>query len=306
MMQRKFPIYYETHGIHTDPCIILITGLGGQLIQWSKQFIEGLVSQNLYVVTFDNRDSGSSQYYDHLGAPNFEEAMQAKQSGKEFKPPYTFNDIADDIFMLMNQLSIQKAHILGSSMGGMIAQVFAMKYPKHLLSLILIATSSGDANLPPPKPEVLQIISSSFSTNTENIKSYVENKIKLFRLYDPYFFNEESARSLFEQMYKRTLSPDGFMRQSLSFLCEKPRGENLKNVNVKTLIVHGSDDAAFPMEHGKYLSEVLPNSRLEIIEKMGHVIPDELCNKILYIITDFIKYNLTEKPLMRFSIQSKL
>jgi len=142
--------------------------------------------------------------------------------------------------MLMNQLSVQKAHILGSSMGGMIAQVFAIKYPEHLLSLILIATSSGDVNLPSPKPEVLQIISSSFSTHIVNMESYVEGKIKLFRLYDPYFFNESSTRTLFEKMYQRTSSSDGFKRQLLSFMCEKPRGDKLKNVNVKTLIIHGS------------------------------------------------------------------
>ena len=286
----NFLIYYETYGNPADPCIILITGLGGQLIQWSDLFIDGLVKQHLYVVTFDNRDSGLSQYYDHLGKPDFEEAIQAKKSGKKFNPPYTFNDIADDILILMNQLSVQKAHILGSSMGGMIAQVFAIKYPERLLSLMLIATSSGDVHLPPPKPEVLQIISSSSSTNTENMESYVENKIKLFRLYDPYFFNEQKSRALFEKMYKRTFSSDGFKRQLLSFIGDKPRGDKLKNLNMKSLIIHGSDDAAFSIEHGKYLSEILRNSQLEIIEKMGHVISDELCNKIVYVITGFIKH----------------
>lgn len=290
-MKSKFPICYETHGESDNPCIILVTGIGGQLIQWSREFIDGLVKKNLFVVSFDNRDSGLSHYYDDLSVPDLDQAFQAKQSGKGFKPPYTFNDMANDIVLMMDRLSIQKAHILGSSMGGMIAQTFALNHPERMLSLILIATSSGDAHLQPPQPQVQQFMAASFSRNKEKLSGDVEDKIKLFKIYDPFFFNEQKTRDLSEKLYKRMGSPDGFKRQLLAYLYEEPRGERLRKVSVRSLIVHGMHDPAFPVEHGKYLHEVLPGSRLEIIKKMGHLVSDELCQKIVDIIYDFIKNN---------------
>lgn len=290
-MKSKFSICYETHGEPDNPCIILVTGIGGQLIQWSREFIDGLVNKNLYVVSFDNRDSGLSHYYDDLGVPDLEKAFREKQSGKAFKPPYTFNDMANDIILLMDRLSVKKAHILGSSMGGMIAQTFAINHPERMLNLILIATSSGDSHLPPPKPQVQQFMAASFSRNKEELSSDVEDKIKLFKIYDPFFFNEQKTKSLSEKLYRRMGSPDGFKRQLLAYLSEEPRGERLRKVSVRSLIVHGMQDPAFPVEHGKYLHDVLPQSRLEIIEKMGHLISDELCQEIVSMIYDFIENN---------------
>lgn len=286
----QFPIYYETHGNPSHPCIILITGLGGQLIQWSDLFIEGLVNKNLYVVTFDNRDSGLSKYYDHLGSPDFQQAMKEKAEGR-FKPPYTFGDMADDVLMLMDKLSIQKTHILGTSMSGMIAQTLAIRCPQRLLSLILIATSSGDSHLPGATKEVLDFYASSLSeSNTDSLESYLR-KARLYKIYDPCFFKEETTRVLFEKLYKRTASPDGVKRQLMAFLSEQPRGDKLKKVTANSLIIHGAVDPAFPPEHGKYLHAVLQNSRLEIIEKMGHLIPSELCVSISRLIADFTNDN---------------
>lgn len=290
-MKSKFPICYETHGKPDNPCIILITGIGGQLIQWSQSFIDGLVKNNLYLVTFDNRDSGLSKYYDDLGAPDLAEAIQTKQAGKIFKPPYTFNDMANDIVLLMDELSVQKAHVLGSSMGGMIAQILAINHPERMLSLILIATSSGDPHLPPPAPKVQQFMAASFSIKKEGLSSWSEDKIELFKIYDPFFFNKEKTKKLSEKLYERIGSPDGFKRQLLAYLSEEPRGERLRKVSVSSLIVHGTQDPAFPIEHGTYLHEVLTESRLEFIEKMGHLVSDELCPAIVDIICDFIEKN---------------
>jgi pimeloyl-ACP methyl ester carboxylesterase len=288
-MNNPFPICYETHGNPNHPCIILILGIGGQLIQWPKTLIDGLVKE-FYVVTFDNRDSGLSQYYDHLGTPNLPEAIHARQNGKPFKPPYTLEDMASDVIMLMDKLSIQKAHILGGSMGGMIAQVFAIEHPERILSLILIATTSGDPHLSPAAASVLQFFSLSTSEKREkeSLESYVESKTTLYRIYDPAFFNEAKTRALLTEVYKRAYYPDGFKRQLIALIFAEPRGEKLKKLQVKSLVIHGKNDPVFPLDHGKYLADCLTNSRLEIIEKMGHGLPDEMCKIIADLIADFI------------------
>lgn len=282
-MKSKFPISYETRGKAENPSIILITGLGGQLIQWSESFINGLIDKNLFVVIFDNRDSGLSKHYDNFGIADFQKRIAAKMAGENIIPPYTLSDMADDILMLMQQLSLEKAHILGSSMGGMIAQSFALKYPDRISSLILIATSSGDVGLPPSDPKVLDCIQGSFSNSSETLDSFIEGKMGLSRLYDPHFFNEAKSRTLFAKMFERNAGKgsDGFKRQLLALISQTPRGEKLRQLTLKSLILHGRLDAAFPLEHGEYLHQVLENSQLEIIEKMGHLVSEELSEEIV-------------------------
>jgi pimeloyl-ACP methyl ester carboxylesterase len=290
MNNRSLLLYHEAHGDPNHPCIVLINGLGAQLIQWPEMLIEGLVNKGLYVITFDNRDSGLSHHYDHLGTPNLVAAINAKQEGHDFNSPYTLEDMADDVVMLMDNLSIQKAHMLGISMGGIIAQLFALNHRARVSSLILLQTTSGDSHLPSAQPEVHQFFYSSISEKPqkENLESYVERQIKLYQLYNPNFFNEEKTRELLIALYTRAYDPDGFRRQLLTMICAKPRGERLKQLQVKSLIIHGSDDPAFPLEHGKYLADCIPYSRLEIIEKLGHGLSDEFGDKIAAVVSDFI------------------
>jgi pimeloyl-ACP methyl ester carboxylesterase len=290
MNNSSFPLYHEAHGDPNHPCIMLINGLGAQLIQWPEMLIEGLVNKGLYVVTFDNRDSGLSHHYDHLGIPNLIVIINSKQECRNFKLPYTLKDMADDVVMLMDKLLIQKAHILGISMGGIIAQIFALNNPKRVSSLILLETTSGDTHLPSAKPEVHQFFSLPISENLqrENLESYVERQTKLYQIYNPNFFNEQKTRELLTELYKRAYNPDGFKRQLSALICAEPRGERLKQLQIKSLIIHGSDDPAFPLEHGKYLADCIPYSRIEIIERLGHGLPDEFGDKIAAVIVNFI------------------
>lgn len=273
-------VFIETYGNINHSCIILIHGLGCQLIQWPKSLIEGLVSKQFYVVTFDNRDSGYSQHYTHLGAPNLMAAIKTRQEGNDFKPPYTLEDMASDVVKLMDSISIQKATILGVSMGGMIAQVLALNYQSRLSSLILIETSSGD--LPPG------LFSPPENTN-ETLETYVESKTQLYRIYNPHFFNEENTRALHAAAFNRAYNPDGSSRQLLAIIASQPRGERLRQLQVKSLIIHGAEDPVFSKEHGEFLKDCIPSSQLKIIEKMGHGLPEELCGEIVEVISDFIK-----------------
>lgn len=287
-MNKSFPICYETFGNPSNPCVILIMGISGQLIHWPNKFTQGLVRKGFYVVTFDNRDAGLSQYYDHINAPSLTEAIVAKQQGRDLKSPYTLNDMAADVILLMKKLCIPKAHLVGISMGGIIAQLVAIEYPKFVLSLTCIASTSGDPNLPPAKPEVLAFFFSP-RRQDEDIETAVTNKMQLHRIYNhPDHIDEDIIRKLYIKTYNRSHKPSGFKRQLLALIAAEPRGEKLKRLQVPSLIIHGDYDPVFPLEHGKELAKCLSNSHLEIIAKMGHGLPECLCDKIVDLIVKHI------------------
>lgn len=265
-------ICYETYGESSNPCLILVMGITGQLINWPENFINGLVRAGFYVVAFDNRDVGFSKYYDDLATPTLNDAMQSLQQGKSIALPYTLNDMANDILFLMDQLSIDKAHLLGISMGGQVAQLFAIEHQDRLHSLILVATTSGDKGLPPPTDEVLNYFFKP--KQNDDLESLVANHLEQYKIYthgDDFDFT--TAESLLKSAYQRAFHPPGNQRQLLATMFAKPRGEQLKNVRVPTLIIHGDYDPVFPIEHGQQLAAVLPASKLAMIDKMGHGLP---------------------------------
>jgi len=289
-MSKVFPICYETFGNPHHPCIILITGIGGQLIDWPPLVTQGLADKGFYVVTFDNRDSGLSHHYDELGVPNLEEAIALKQRGEPFQPPYTLEDMASDVIVLMDELQIEKAHVGGGSMGGIIAQYVALNFPDRVLSLICIFSTSGDPQLPPAKKEVMDFFASSFTETNKSIETLVNNKLKLFRLYNhPDYFDEEKVRQQTMIATQRNYDAIGFKRTLLALICAEPRTERLRHLQPPSLIIHGDYDPVFPLEHGKQLAACLPNSHLEIIEKMGHGIPDYFCTIVVDLIAKYLK-----------------
>lgn len=287
-MSTSFPLYYETLGQPKNPAILLINGLGGQLISWPQTFLDGLIKKGFYVIMFDNRDIGLSRYYDEYGSPDMHAAIAALQQGKrDFKPPYTLHDMAHDGIMLLDKLAIKKAHILGISMGGMIAELMAADYPERVLSLTCIATSSNDPTMPEAKEAVRNYFLAP-QKQVDSVEVYVENRMKLQKIYiHPDFINEEKSRAFFTKFYHRAYHPDGFKRQLLAMLFTGSLVEKLKQVQAPSLIIHGNDDPCFPIEHGKQLSELLQNAEFIMVEKMGHGLPEPLCEKIVNHITSF-------------------
>lgn len=285
----KMPlICYESYGDATHPCIILISGIGSQLIHWPEKFIQGLTEKGFYVVAFDNRDTGLSAHYDHLVTPNLTEVINARQQGNSFQPPYTLEDMAVDVIGLMEQLQIEQAHLLGISMGGMIAQLVAVEYPDRILSLICIATTSGDPGLPPAQPEVLNYLLSP-KRQAEDLESYISDKIHLYKIYNhPEHWDEIKAQELYRKSYHRAHKPSGFFRQLLAIICSEPRTKKLAQLQLPCLIIHGDYDPVFPVEHGQQLAKCLLNSQLVIIKKMGHGLPEHYCDKIISLIETFI------------------
>jgi pimeloyl-ACP methyl ester carboxylesterase len=288
-MQKSFPIYYETLGNPKNPAIILIAGLGAQLINWSPLLTQGLADKGFYVVLFDNRDAGLSRYYNEFKTPNLKEALAAKQAGKLIQAPYMLENMASDVILLLNKLDIDKAHILGMSMGGMIAQLLALNYPKRVSSLTCIATTTGDSELPQPNPDILNFFFSA-QRQEENFDAYLNSRIALHKIYThPKYYDEEKIGVMVEKSYHRAYNPSGFTRQMLAILCAEPRTEKLKALQTPTLVIHGDYDPIFSIAHGQHLAAILPNSRLAILENMGHGLPDSLNTQILDLFHTFYR-----------------
>lgn len=289
IMIKKFPLYYETRGEGKNPCIILISGIGGQLTDWPQSLIDGLVENGFYVLAFDNRDSGLSHHYEELGIPDINQAISNQQLGKTFKPPYTIQDMASDVISLMDELHVQKAHIIGMSMGGIIAQYVALNFRNRVRSLTCIASTSSDPQLPPSKKEVLSFFATSLTTQEQTLEAFVNNKLQLFRIYNhPDSFDEEKTKEQIIAAYKRGNYPIGFKRLLLAMISDKPRTEQLKKLKVPCLIIHGDYDPVFPVEHGKHLAACITNSHLEIIKNMGHGLPDFACKLISDLIVKYL------------------
>ena len=278
---RNFPICYEAFGNPSKPCVIFVAGITGQLISWPDSIIHDLVNAGFYVVTYDHRDVGLSCYYDHLDTPPLSAVITALQQGKPFNAPYTLNEMAHDIVILMDQLTVSKAHIVGISMGGQIAQIFAIEHPDRILSLTCIATSSGDPELPPPNPEVIDFFFKP-AADSNDFDSLVDRHVAQYKLYNhPDDFDLEATKALHKKAYQRAYHPEGNQRHLLAMISASPRGERLQSVEVPSLIIHGDFDPVFSVEHGEQLSVCLHNSQLEIIENMGHGIPDRIHQQLI-------------------------
>jgi len=274
---------YKTVGNKNHPCLVLVMGITGQLINWPDTLLQGLADSGFYVLIFDNRDVGLSQYYDHLPTPSLGEVMAQLQQGQPVTPPYTLQDMAEDIVTLLDVLDITQAHIAGVSMGGQVAQYFALAHPEKTLSLALISTSSGDRDLPPPSQAVMEFFFNG--KPPVNQQEAIERHVAQYKLYNhPDDFNPEGARVLQEKAHERAYHPQGNHRQLLAMICAQPRGEALKVLNVPTVIVHGDCDPVFNLEHAKRLQSCIAGSRLEVIKNLGHGLPRRMHPELIAVL----------------------
>lgn len=278
-------IFYETLGDRSNPPLILIMGLGAQLIQWPGFVLQGLVERGFYVVLFDNRDVGLSDYYEYLGTPDIAPILESKKKGLPVELPYTLADMAQDVIRLMDGLDIAQAHIAGISMGGMIAQIIAATYQTRVLTLTCLASTSGAYHLPPATPEVQSCLFSGGSSKPSSLEDYIKNRLYTHQVYNhPEDCSLDLARTLAIKSYQRAHYPAGVQRQLLAIMAADPRDTMLQKVAVRSLIIHGDYDPVFPLAHGENLAACLPNSQLEIIAKMGHGVPARCYNAIVNMI----------------------
>ena len=272
-------IEYETFGDPLDKPLLLIVGLGSQMIHWDEAFIKTLTDRGFYVIIYDNRDIGLSSKCEEAGEPDLMGAIMAVQRGEQFEAPYSLDDMADDAVGLLDVLNIEKVHICGASMGGMIAQTIAYKHPSRVLSLTSIMSTTSNPDLPQMTPETMQVFYAPVPPERDAI---IENTVKVGKnIYGSGFtYDEEKHRALAAKAFDRNFYPDGVQRHMLAIMVQGNRKENLSAINVPTLVIHGREDPLFPFEAGKDTAEAITGSELIIIDGMGHSMPPEIWDQI--------------------------
>ncbi|MFX1356569.1 MAG: alpha/beta fold hydrolase [Promethearchaeota archaeon] len=278
-------LFYDTFGDPSSQPLLLIMGLGSQMIRWVPELCEEFVKKGFFLIRFDNRDVGLSTKIEEAGVPDIMKVYQKVLRGETIDASYTLNDMADDAIGLLDFLKIDKAHICGASMGGMIAQTIAIRHPSRVLSLTSIMSSTGNADLPQPKPEALKVLLTPAPSERE---ANINISVKAWRILwgSGYPFDEELQRKMAAESYDRSYYPDGFKRQLLGILASGDRTSALASVNVPTLVIHGADDPLVPIEGGKATAKAIPGAKLLIIEGMGHSLPPGTWPRVVDAITE--------------------
>ena len=265
-------IEYETFGNPSGRPLLLVIGLGGQLIWWDERLCQDLVSRGHYVIRYDNRDTGLSSKFDQAGKPDVMGTMGKILSGDKSSVPYTIEDMADDGAGLLDAMGIPCAHICGMSMGGMIAQTIALRHPSRVLSLTSIYSHTGNPKLPQPKPEVLSALLTPIPTERAAYIEYMLGFHKMFTGHG-YPMDEEWTRRNMAASYDRCFYPHGVGRQVIAIMAQNNRKAALASIKVPVLVIHGTDDPLVPVEGGKETAAAIPGARLILIEGMGHDLP---------------------------------
>jgi pimeloyl-ACP methyl ester carboxylesterase len=260
-------IEYEVHGDRKNPPLLLIMGLGAQLITWDDGFVDELVKRGFYVIRYDNRDSGLSSKMESDGPAD----NGAAYAGNG-QPAYALDDLADDAVGVLDALHIPAAHIVGASMGGFIAQLVAINHPDHTLSLTSIMSGPGGHDAVPPTPEAgAFLVRAPGPTRKEIIALGVESRRVLAGVENP--FDVDAERVKVERAYDRSYYPLGFGRQLVAILASHSRIPALKSVKVPTLVVHGADDPLVPPENGRRVAAAVPGARYLEFAGAGHNLP---------------------------------
>jgi pimeloyl-ACP methyl ester carboxylesterase len=276
---------YEVFGAPTDPPLVLVMGLGAQMILWEDEFCAALAARGFHVVRFDNRDVGMSTQLDAHGIPNVFAAMQAAAAGRPVQAPYTLADMADDTVGLMTVLGIERAHVVGASMGGMIAQAVAIRHPERLLSLTSIMSTTGDPSLPQATGDALRVLLTPPPGDREG---NIQRGLDAWRVIgSPGFpFDEPRMRAIFGRAFDRGYYPAGVARQMAAIMASGDRTAALHAVTVPTLVIHGAADPLIPVECGRATADAIPGARLLVIEGMGHDLPPGTWDTIITAIHD--------------------
>ncbi|CAN5146855.1 alpha/beta hydrolase [soil metagenome] len=272
---------YDSFGDPAAPPVVLIMGLGTQMIAWEEAFCEDLAARGRWVIRFDNRDIGRSTKLDALGVPNVPVLVQAALSGKQIQAPYLLSDMAADTIGLLDALDIKTAHIVGASMGGAIAQTLAIEHPARLRTMTAIMASSGAPGLPPPTPEAMMALLTPAPTDKPGFLARYVKTWKLLRGTTAFPLDEARDLAKGERSFDRGISPAGTARQLIAIVASGSRKEALVGVRVPTLVIHGDADPLVPLAHGLDIADTVPGAKRLVIPTMGHALPVSMWPEII-------------------------
>jgi pimeloyl-ACP methyl ester carboxylesterase len=269
-------IEYETFGDSSKPAILLIMGLGIQMLGWHEVFCNMLAERGYFVIRFDNRDVGLSTKIEDGPTPDVMQLLAGDYSSAS----YTLDDMANDTAGLLDELGIDKAHVVGVSMGGMIGQTLAIKHPERVLSLTSIMSTTGDSAVGQPRQDVMMALVTPTPADREGFIDHQVNTFKLIGSPD-YPMQEDEFREIIGRSYDRAYYPDGFMRQLTGILASGDRTAALAEVNIPTLIVHGEADPLIAADGGEATAKAIPGAKLVKIPGMGHDMPPALWQRFV-------------------------
>jgi len=263
-------LVYETIGDPSDPPLLLVMGLGMQLIHWDTELCELLAERGFHVIRFDNRDSGLSTQI-QAPVPNVMRLM----AGLPVRVPYLLDDMATDTLGLLDHLGIERTHVVGASMGGMIAQTMAIREPRRVLSLGSMLSTPGDRRVGTPKLRVWSVLVRRAPRERE---AYIAYFTKVFRMIGSpgYQQDDERVRERAAATYDRGPHPAGTARQMAAILASGSRTAALRELDVPTVVIHGESDPLVPLRAGRATADAIPGAELITIPGMGHDLPKEL------------------------------
>jgi pimeloyl-ACP methyl ester carboxylesterase len=276
-------ICYESFGDPAAPPIVLIMGLAAQMVVWDDDFCELLASKGYRVIRFDNRDMGlSSHYAGDVPTPTI---MEIFGGGTDLRFPYTLRDNASDTIGLMDALGIDKAHVVGLSMGGMIAQEIAINFPERVKTLTSIMSTTGDPSLPQPTPAAMAVLT---RVPPEDKAGYVESYVGAWSVLngDQIPFDAERTAYTAARSYDRGVNRPGVARQILAITASGNRTPKLASVALPTLVIHGTNDPLVRPEAGHATAAAIPGAKLVLVEGMGHTLPRQAWPQIVDAIAE--------------------
>jgi pimeloyl-ACP methyl ester carboxylesterase len=272
----------DTGPVGPLPPVLLVMGLGMQLTAWPQALVAALVRSGHRVIRFDNRDIGLSARLDHLGTPNLLWESMKLRFGLPVRAPYALADLAADGFGVLDALGVREAHVVGASMGGMVAQRMALAAPQRVLTLTSIMSSSGARHLPGPQPRVLQVLLGRPRDHSE--PALLAHYVRLFQaIGSPAYPSspEELRTRILDSVRRGGYRPAGSARQLAAVAADTTRAQELDRIRVPTLVLHGSDDPLVPLACGEDTARRIPGARFVAIPGMGHDLPPGVVERLL-------------------------
>ena len=276
-------IAYDTMGDPADPTVLLVMGLGSQMIHWDPEFCQGIVDRGFHVVRFDNRDMGESTRFDVrvdlLGV------MGARAAGGDVPPvPYLLTDMAADAVGLLDHLGIDRAHLFGVSMGGMIVQTIAIEHPDRVITLTSVMSTTGDPDVGAPTGEAMTALLAPPPQTREQLQDAAVHHAGVWG--SPGLYDEARLRRAAGQAWDRGYNPAGTARQLAAILASGSRSAALAGIDVPTLVIHGTADTLVQSSGGERTAEVVPDAKLLVVEGMGHDLAPPLWPQIIGALAD--------------------
>ncbi|HWD70352.1 MAG TPA: alpha/beta hydrolase [Solirubrobacteraceae bacterium] len=276
---------YETYGERSNPPVLMVMGFGAQLIQWPRDFCRRLADGGRNVISFDNRDSGRSARFhgvdSRIEAVHMAAAAGDLATARELAP-YTLSDMSEDCLGLLSALQIERAHVVGASMGAMIAQTMAIEHPERVLTLTSMMSTTGEPEYGQSSPEALEALLAPAATSREE---YIASADSWLLWHSRRYPEAEQNRALAAESYDRGHYPQGTLRQLAAMLASGPRTEGLRQLRVPTLVIHGSEDTLISPSGGERTAELIAGARHVVVEDMSHDRPrplwPQICGPIL-------------------------